>query len=271
MQFLNHLTLGQYVPADSFVHGLDPRCKILSTVLLLTGVFLVKHPLVFGAWALMLALLTLFSRLTPGLVLRTARPVFILVLFTAGIHVFLTRGEPVWQWGILSITREGLVMATKMGLRLLFLVMFAGFLTLTTSPMEFSDGLERLFSPLTPLGFPAHDLAMMMTIALRFIPTLLDETDRIMKAQLARGADLDRGGPIRRIKAFIPILVPLFVIVFQRAEDLANAMESRGYRGGQGRTRMNPLLWRWRDSLALGGVLIIVVGLSYLDKTMLTG
>lgn len=271
MQFLNHLTLGQYVPADSFVHRLDPRCKILATVVLLTGVFLVQHPLVFGVWALMLAFLTLSSRLTPALVLRTARPVLILVLFTAAIHVFLTKGDPIWQWGVLSITREGLVMAAKMGLRLLFLVMFAGFLTLTTSPMEFSDGLERLFSPLAPLGFPAHDLAMMMTIALRFIPTLLDETDRIMKAQLARGADLDRGGLLRRIKAFIPILVPLFVIVFQRAEDLANAMESRGYRGGHGRTRMKPLAWYLRDSLTLAGVVLLVMGLFYLDRSILPG
>lgn len=269
MQFLNHLTLGQYVPADSPVHRLDPRCKILATVLLLTGVFLVGHPVVFVVWALLLAGLTLASKLTPGLVLRTARPVLILVLFTAVIHIFLTKGDPVWQWGILSITREGIGMAVKMGLRLVFLVMFAGFLTLTTSPMEFSDGLEKLFAPFARFGFPAHDLAMMMTIALRFIPTLLDETDRIMKAQLARGADLDRGGLIRRIRAFIPILVPLFVIVFQRAEDLANAMESRGYRGGHGRTRMTPLAWKAGDSVALIAVAGFVAGLFLVDRNLL--
>ncbi len=266
MQFLNHLTLGQYVPAQSPVHRLDPRCKILATVVLLTGVFLVDHPAVFAIWGMALLCLTFVSSLTPSLVLKTARPVLILVFFTAGIHVFFTGGEMLWQWGVISITREGLVMAAKMGLRLLFLVMFAGFLTLTTSPMEFSDGLERLFSPLARFGFPAHDLAMMMTIALRFIPTLLDETDRIMKAQLARGADLDRGGLFRRIRAFIPILVPLFVIVFQRAEDLANAMESRGYRGGQGRSRMNPLVWRFHDSVVLAGVCLFVASLSWFDK-----
>ena len=269
MQFLNHLTLGQYVPADSPVHHLDPRCKIVATVLLLTGVFLVRNPAVFGIWAILLAGVTLVSKLTPGLVLRTARPVLILVLFTAVIHIFLTKGDPVWQWGILSITREGIAMAVKMGLRLIFLVMFAGFLTLTTSPMEFSDGLEKLFSPFARFGFPAHDLAMMMTIALRFIPTLLDETDRIMKAQLARGADLDRGGLIRRIRAFIPILVPLFVIVFQRAEDLANAMESRGYRGGHGRSRMTPLVWKASDSFVLIFAAGFVVALFLLDRNLL--
>jgi energy-coupling factor transport system permease protein len=153
-----------------------------------------------------------------------------------------------------------------MALRLLFLVLFAGLLTLTTSPMELSDGLERLFAPLTPLGFPAHDLAMMMTIALRFIPTLLDETDRIMKAQLARGADLDRGNIVRRLRAFIPVLVPLFVIVFQRADDLATAMEARGYRGGKGRSRLNPLHWRARDGLALASVVALVVAGAAADR-----
>lgn len=266
MQFMNHMTLGQYVPADSFVHRLDPRCKILATVALLAGVFLVTDLRLFPGWALLLVAVSALAKIPLSMVLRSARPVVFLVLITALIHVFLTKGDPLWHWGIFTITAEGVVMASRMALRLLFLVLFAGLLTLTTSPMELSDGLERLFAPLTPLGFPAHDLAMMMTIALRFIPTLLDETDRIMKAQLARGADLDRGNIVRRLRAFIPVLVPLFVIVFQRADDLATAMEARGYRGGKGRSRLNPLHWRARDGLALASVVALVVAGAAADR-----
>jgi energy-coupling factor transport system permease protein len=203
-----------------------------------------------------------------SMVLRTAKPVLFLILFTGLIHLFFSQGTPVFQWGIFKITQEGIRMAFKMGFRLFLLVLYAGTLTLTTSPTELADGLERLFSPLKPLGFPAHEMAMMMTIAIRFIPTLLDETDRIMKAQLARGADLDRGGIFKRLRAFIPVLIPLFVIVFQRADDLAVAMESRNYRGGAGRTRMNPLTWRMLDSVTLVLALSITLVLSLLDARL---
>jgi len=159
-------------------------------------------------------------------------------------------------------------MGIHMGLRLLLLVLYASLLTLTTSPMELADGLEKLFTPFKKVGFPAHELAMMMTIALRFIPTLLDETDRIMKAQLARGADLDRGSILKRLKAFIPVLVPLFVIVFQRAEDLALAMESRCYKGGRGRTRMNPLHWSKGDTLAFTATVFMVFLIMYIDRSL---
>jgi len=265
MKFLNHLTLGQYIPAESPVHRLDPRCKILSVVLLLAGIFLMKHPVAFVSWGVFLIILSSFSRIPIRVVIQGARPVIILVLFTAGIHLFLTRGVILWEWGPLSITKEGVVMASRMGLRLFFLVLYAGFLTLTTSPMELSDGLERLFRPFQRIGFPAHEMAMMMTIALRFIPTLFDETDRILRAQLARGADLEHGGLFRRMKAFIPVLVPLFVIVFQRAEDLAQAMEARCYRGGTGRSRMNPLRWKIADTLAMSGILAIVAIFVLID------
>ena len=265
MKFLNHLTLGQYIPADSPVHHLDPRCKILSVVLLLAGIFMMKHPVAFIAWGIFLLFLSRFSRIPFRVVIQGARPVIILVLFTAGIHLFLTRGVTLWEWGPLSVTKEGVGMAFRMGLRLFFLVLFAGFLTLTTSPMELSDGLESLFRPFQRFGFPAHEMAMMMTIALRFIPTLFDETDRILRAQLARGADLDHGGILRRMKAFIPVLVPLFVIVFQRAEDLAQAMEARCYRGGTGRSRMNPLRWKRADTFAMAGSLVIVAVFVLMD------
>lgn len=266
MKFLDHLTFGQYVPADSLIHRADPRSKILSTVVLLTGVFLVKHPAAFVVWGLFLLSLTLLSRLSVRMVLGSAKPVMILVLFTSFIHFFLTAGEPLVRIWIFKITYEGLEMGIYMGLRLLFLVLFASVLTLTTSPMELADGLESLFSPLKPLGFPAHELAMMMTIALRFIPTLLDETDRIMKAQLARGADLDKGSILKRLKAFIPVLIPLFVIVFQRADDLAIAMEARCYKGGQGRTRMHPLVWEARDTICIFSVIAVVMFLTLVDR-----
>ena len=268
MKFFNHLTFGQYVPSDSPVHRLDPRCKIIAVLVLLTGVFLAKHPAVFSVWGVLLACLTAGARLPFRLVLRSAKPVLILVLFTASIHIFFTSGTPLVSLGIVTISREGLILAAYMGLRLLFLVLFASFLTLTTRPMELADGLERLFSPFARFGFPAHELAMMMTIALRFIPTLLDETDRIMKAQLARGASFDRGGLWKRLKAFLPVLIPLFVIVFQRAEDLAVAMEARCYRGGAGRTRMSPLAWKGTDTAALLLVPAVVILLVTIDRSL---
>ncbi|WP_352425411.1 energy-coupling factor transporter transmembrane component T family protein [Aminomonas paucivorans] len=266
MKFLNHLTLGQYVPTDSPIHHLDPRSKILSTLVLLSGVFGVEHPVAFAAWGGLLLGICALSRLHLRLVLGAARPVLWLLVFTALLHLLFTPGVPILTLGPVDVTREGVVLASRMGLRLLFLVLFAGLLTLTTSPMELADGMERLLSPLARFGFPAHEMAMMMTIALRFIPTLLDETDRILKAQLSRGANLDQGGFLRRIRAFVPVLVPLFVIVFQRAEDLATAMESRCYRGGVGRTRMNPLRWGRGETLGLTVSVGVVGALTLLDR-----
>jgi energy-coupling factor transport system permease protein len=249
MKFLNHLTLGQYVPADSVIHRMDPRAKIIGVVMVLSGIFAVHRVEGFLLWSLLLLIVVKLSKLPISMVLRSARPVTILVLFTSLIHLFFTKGEVIFQYAFLSITREGVLMAVKISLRLVLLVMYAGLLTLTTSPTELAGGLESIFSPLKRFGFPAHEMAMMMTIAIRFIPTLLDETDRIVKAQIARGAELDQGGIMKRIRSFIPILVPLFVIVFQRAEDLAVAMESRNYRGGEGRTRMYPLVWSLKETV----------------------
>ena len=265
MKFLNNMTLGQYVPVESPVHHLDPRCKIVAVLFCLVGIFMVRGPLGFAMWGLFFLALVGASRIPARLVLSTVKPVWILVVFTAAIHLFFTGGEPVFSWGILEVTREGVIMAARMGSRLMLLIMFAGLLTLTTSPTELADGLENLFSPFRRFGFPAHELAMMMTIALRFIPTLLNETERIMKAQIARGAELERGGPLKRIRAFIPVLVPLFVIVFQRADDLATAMEARNYTGGEGRTRMNPLQWTAGDSAAFAFSLLFSLLAVFLD------
>lgn len=250
MKFLNHLTFGQYVPADSPVHRLDPRCKILAVLVILTGVFMARHAVVFAVWGVLLLLLARCSRLPARLVLNSAKPVLILVVFTALIHIFFTDGKPLLKLWIITITQEGVAAAVQMGLRLLLLVLFASFLTLTTKPMELADGLERLFSPFARFGFPAHELAMMMTIALRFIPTLLEETDKIMKAQMARGADFESGNLIQRAKSLIPLLVPLFISAFRIAQDLAMAMEARCYRGGDERTRMNAMVLSKIDAAA---------------------
>ncbi len=259
MSFFENLSFGQYVPAQSPIHRLDPRAKILALILVLTGIFMASRPQDWAIWCLVLALVAYSSSVGLGSLLRSVRPVIFLVIFTAVLNLLFAPGPALWRWGIFSVSRQGLIMAWTMSLRLILLVLFANLLTLTTSPMSLADGLESLLSPLKRLGFPAHELAMMMTIALRFIPTLLGETDRIIKAQLARGADLDRGSILGRLKAFLPVLIPLFVLVFQRAEELAVAMEARCYRGGQGRSRMNPFRWAWQDSLALGACLVLMV------------
>ena len=267
MPFLDHLTLGQYVPLNSFVHSLDPRCKILGTMALITSVFLANaSPWPYLVWSALVVFLCILIGLSLKNVLASTRPALLLVLFTVIVNMFFAEGEELIRISFISITREGLLTGIKMGLRLYFLIIFANMTMMTTSPLELSDGIESLLSPFRRFGVPAHEFAMMMTIALRFIPTLLEETDRIMKAQLARGADLDSGGIAKRLKAFIPVLVPLFVIVFQRADELAVAMEARCYRGGIGRSRMKPLHWASRDSFSLAVVSMICIGGVVLDR-----
>jgi len=265
VKFLESVSFGQYVPSNSWIHRLDPRTKVCGLILLLAGVFMASKPYDWPIWVVMLLLCAHAARTGLGFLFRSIRTVLVLILVTSVLNLFFAEGEPIWQWGIFSVSREGIQLAWTMALRLILLVLFANLLTLTTSPMALSDGLERLFSPFKRVGFPAHELAMMMTIALRFIPTLLNETDRILKAQLARGADLDRGSIMKRMKAFIPVLVPLFVIVFQTADDLAIAMEARCYRGGEGRTRMKPFNWRLADTAALLFCAALIVGQKLLN------
>lgn len=252
MSFIDSFSIGQYIPSDSVIHRLDPRAKILALLLILTGVFWAQSAYDWAFWWMGFLIVLKLARLSIRTVLRSMKAVAFLVVLTMVLNLFWGPGKVVWQWGWLKITDGGIRLSLTMGMRLSLLVLYANLLTLTTSPMAMSDGLERLFSPLRRIGFPAHELAMMMTIALRFIPTLLGEADRIMKAQIARGADMDRGSVFKRAKAFLPVLVPLFVIVFQRADELAVAMESRCYRGGQGRTRMKPFVWRLADTACLG-------------------
>jgi len=269
MPFLDHLSLGQYVPANSFVHSLDPRCKVLGVMALITSIFVASaSPWPYVIWSAFAVFLCALSKISIKNVLISTKPAIVLVVFTVIVNLFFAEGKELFRISFISITKEGLLAGVKMGLRLYFLILFANMTMMTTSPLELSDGIESLLTPLKRFGVPAHEFAMMMTIALRFIPTLLEETDRIMKAQLARGADLDSGGIVKRLKAFMPVLVPLFVIVFQRADELAVAMEARCYRGGVGRSRMKPLHWTAKDAISLTMVSVICLGGVVLDRWM---
>jgi energy-coupling factor transport system permease protein len=256
-------TLGQFYPAASPVHDLDPRAKIVATAVLVAGLFLVDSTtgLLFVAAALVV--LVTLSRIPVRRFLRLLRPVLFIVVLTVAFQVFFSReGATIFQWGFLEVHTGGLWLAFFLALRILLLVGVAGVLTATTAPVALADGIEDLLSPLKKVRFPAHEVAMMMTIALRFIPTLGDEAEKIKGAQAARGADFSEGGPLRRARSFVPVLVPLTVGAFRRADELAEAMESRGYRGGEGRTRYRELRFRARDALALFvSVLILLVGI----------
>lgn len=245
---IKDITIGQYVPGDSFIHKLDPRIKILISIVYIVALFLVNN---FEGYIFVIAFTALsifISRVPFRYIYKGLKPVFILLLFTALINILMTPGTvKLFEWKFIRIYREGVVMAAFMILRLSFLIVGTSLLTLTTSPIELTDGIEKLLNPFKKIGMPAHELAMMMTIALRFIPTLMDETDKIMKAQMARGADFESGNVFRRAKNLIPLLVPLFISSFRRADELAMAMEARCYKGGEGRTRMKQLRLSNRD------------------------
>ena len=220
---LKDITIGQYYPADTPVHRLDPRMKIILVFLYIVAVFFVNAYLPFGLLALYLLFVIRTSEIPLGMVLRGLKPLRFILIITFIINLFFTPGESLWSYGFLKISQEGVQQAVFMAIRLVLLVVGTSLLTLTTSPIELTDGLEKLLSPLKVVGLPAHELAMMMTIALRFIPTLIDETDKIMKAQMARGADFESGNVLSRAKNLVPLLVPLFVNALRRAEELANA------------------------------------------------
>ena len=238
---LNDIQIGRYLPGDSFLHRMDPRVKIVLLFFYLLLVFFVENVAGFLALGISIALLMIVSQVPLGMQLRSIRPILWIVLFTFGVHLFMTPGTELFAVGPLSATLEGLMRGVYIGLRLILLILLSTLLTLTTSPLRLTDGLEALLSPLRRVGVPVHELSMMMTIALRFIPTLLEELDRIMKAQKARGADFEHGSIVRRMRAIVPVLVPLFLSAFRRADELAMAMEARCYRGGEGRTQMKEL------------------------------
>jgi len=250
---LRAVPIGQYLPRDSVVHRLDPRTKILATTVLTVAVFLVGTFLGYALFAAVVAGLILVSRIPPRTVLAGLRPVLFLLLLTVLLNLLFggtTGSRVLLRVGPVVLTVEAVTRAVFVGLRLLLLVVVTSLFTYTTSPMELTDGMERLLRPFRRVGIPGHELAMMMSIALRFIPTLLEEAERIMKAQMARGAEFGRGNLVQRARALLPILVPLFVSAFRRADELALAMEARGYRGGEGRTRMRELRFGARDLVA---------------------
>ena len=249
---LSDITLGQFFPVKSTVHSLDPRVKIVLLVLAIVAVFTASNTLAFLPVAAYIVLAARLSNVPFQMLLKGVKPLRFILIFTVILNIFFLPGENVLvDLGFASITKEAVITAIHYGLRLVLLVMFSSLLTLTTAPVTLTDGLERLLSPLAKLRFPAHEMAMMMTIALRFIPTLLEEADKIMKAQSARGADFESGNLMARAKAMVPLLVPLFVSAFRRAGDLAMAMEARCYHGGKGRTRLHILKMQKNDYLAL--------------------
>ncbi|MBQ2627640.1 MAG: energy-coupling factor transporter transmembrane protein EcfT [Eubacterium sp.] len=246
---LREITIGQYYEADSILHRLDPRVKIIGTLVYIISL------VVFRTWgyllgAAALVILIILSKVPFKFMIKGLRPIMMILMFTMVLNILLTPGEILWQFHFLHVTRQGLVLAGKMAVRLVFLVLGASLMTLTTTPNKLTDALESLLGPLKVFHVPVHEIAMMMSIAMRFIPILMEETDRIMKAQMARGADFESGGIIQKVKAMVPLLVPLFVSAFRRANDLALAMEARCYHGGEGRTQMKPLRYEGRDYTA---------------------
>ena len=255
---LTDITLGQYYPGDSFLHRMDPRAKILCTMIFIVAIFLANnlwsYILVAGFTFLAIAL----SGVPVSLIWKAIKPLWIILVFTMGIHVLTTPGNELFTWKFIHISQEGIQNGLIMTLRLVFLIAFSSLLTYTTSPIVLTDAIEALLKPFAKLHLPVHELAMMMTIALRFIPLLIDETEKIMNAQKARGAMLDNGKFMDRIKALVPVLIPLFISAFRRADELAMAMECRCYHGDEGRTKLNVLHYQTRDYLVLGYYAVLV-------------
>jgi len=259
---LKDITLGQYFPGNTVVHRLDPRAKLLFMITYITALFLAKGLPAYIFMFFILVTCLFVSKIKPSSVLRGLRPIFIIICITVLLNIFFIRGETIlFQYKAVVITREGVFTAIFMASRLMMLIISTFLLTYTTSPITLTDGLERMLSPLKRIRLPVHEFSMMMSIALRMIPTLIEETDKIMSAQKSRGADFETGGLIKRAKAVLPLIIPLFISAFRRADELATAMESRCYHGGEGRTKMKVLRFTGKDFTALlcGACIITVV------------
>lgn len=261
---MRDITLGQYYPVQSSVHKLDPRTKLFGTLVLIIALFVADNFLCYVLAAAFLFGVIALSKVPVGHILKGLKPVIFLLLFSAVFNLFLTEGEVLVQFWIFRITREGLIRTVMMAVRLIFLVMGTSLLTFTTTPNQLTDGLEKGLGFLKIVRVPVHEIAMMMSIALRFIPILIEETDKIMKAQMARGADFETGGIIKKAKAMVPLLVPLFISAFRRASDLAMAMEARCYHGGNGRTKMKPLHYAARDRASYLVLFALLAGMILL-------
>lgn len=260
---IKDITIGQYFPGRSAVHRMDPRVKLMLTIAFIVMLFIVKNPIGFVLCGGFLAMCYAISKIPLKMILKSLKPILPIIIFTGVLNLFFIDGDPIFELGWLKLTWQGIYTSIAMALRIVLLIAGSSLLTYTTSPIALTDAIERLLSPLKKLHFPAHELAMMMSIALRFIPTLIEETDKIMSAQKARGADMESGSLVQRAKALIPIMIPLFISAFRRAEELALAMECRCYRGGEGRTRMKQLKLGGIDFAAMGimavGIALVVV------------
>lgn len=262
---LKDISIGQFFPGHSVIHRMDPRIKIVLTMLYIIMLFVVQNTVAFVLVIGFLFLIIGLSRISFKTVLKSVKPIIPLILFTSILNMFFVSGTIIFDWWIFKISIEGIRMAVLMSIRIICLIIGASMLTYTTSPIALTDAIERLLKPLKYIKFPVHEMAMMMTIALRFIPTLIEETDKIMSAQKARGADLETGGLMKRAKALIPILIPLFVSAFRRAEELALAMECRCYRGGEGRTRMKQLKLAMVDLWCSSVMLVLFIGVILIN------
>lgn len=254
---LKDITIGQYLPGNSIIHRLDPRTKILLVIGFITALFMVTDFVGYLIVAVFITHITITAKIPFKMIFKSIKPLLFFILFTAVINLFMTDGHSIFRFGIINITIEGVKLTLMMSLRLIFLVFGTSILTYTTSPIILTDGIESLLKPFRKIGVPSHEIAMMMTIALRFIPTIIDETDKIMKAQSSRGSDFESGNIMQRAKALIPILVPLFISAFRRADDLAMAMECRCYRGGENRTKLKELKLGKADGLGIAYSLIV--------------
>lgn len=264
---IRDITLGQYYPANSVLHRLDPRVKFVGTLLFIISVFVFHTFPGYAVATIFLAAMIGISKVPVKFMFKGLKAIFIILLITVLFNMMLTPGEVLWKLGFFNVTREGLIMAGKMAIRLTYLVIGSSIMTLTTTPNQLTDGLESLLGPLKKIKVPVHEIAMMMSIALRFIPILLEETDKIMKAQIARGADFESGNIIQKAKSMVPLLVPLFISAFRRANDLAMAMEARCYNGGEGRTQMKPLRYHSRDYIAYL-IVFLYLGVAFVFRVV---
>lgn len=265
---ISDVTIGQYFPGNSFIHKMDARMKILLTLLIIVLVFLCRNFLSLALIILLSAAVIFISRISLKTILKSMKSLSVLIIITGVLNMFYGSGEPIFQLGRFAITENGIYKAIFMAVRIISLLIIGSMLTYTTTPNDLTDAIERLLKPISYLKLDVHSVAMTMTIALRFIPTLVEETDKIMAAQKSRGADIDSGGPIHRAKALVPVLIPLFISSFRRANELAYAMECRCYRGGEGRTKMKTVQMAARDYIALAAAVLIAAAVFVLNGLM---
>ena len=266
---LRDITIGQYYTADSVIHRMDPRTKLMGTLIFLVSLFLYDSPPVYALAAGFLAFMIVLSKVPFSYMIKGLKPILFLIVFTVLMNMLFIKGEVIWTVWKLQITKEGLRQAFFMASRLILLILGSNLMTLTTTPTRLTNAMEAVMKPLKLIKVPVHEIAMMMSIALRFIPILLDETDKIMKAQLARGADFESGNIFKKAKSMVPVLVPLFISAFRRANDLAMAMEARCYHGGEGRTQMKPLRYAGRDYAAYAVLLLYLAMVIVIGKNII--